>query len=82
MRRNGVMNRPLTRAAIAALPVEDRLRLMEDIWDTLDDVGVEQPVPEWQQQILEDRLDEHLRNPGASRPWHEVEADLLRSLRK
>jgi len=76
------MSRTLTKPEIEALPIADRLRLMEDIWDTLDEAGAEPPVPDWQVKILEERLDEHLRNPGAALPWHEVQAQLRDALRK
>ena len=76
------MNRPLTKDEIDALPVADRLRLMEDIWTSLDACANEQSVPDWQVRILEDRLDAHRRDPDAARPWHEVEALVRDVLRK
>ncbi|MEQ1696275.1 MAG: addiction module protein [Hyphomicrobiaceae bacterium] len=75
------MNKLLTPAQIRQLPVSDRLRLIEELWDSLDEEADELPVPEWHKAELDKRLDAHGANPGAARPWDEVKADILSSLR-
>ena len=77
------MNKHLTPEDIRALSVEERLQLIEELWDSLDGADVEAlPVPDWHRQVVNERLSAHERDPGAGRPWDEVKADVLGRLRK
>jgi len=60
------------RDEILKLPPEERLKLLEEIWDSLspDDV----PVPDWHKEELDRRLDHPEPGPGLS--WEEVRAKL------
>jgi putative addiction module component (TIGR02574 family) len=51
--------------------VDDRLRLIGEIWDSLEDPG---EIPEWQKRILDERIAEADANPDAGIPWQEVMA--------
>lgn len=64
------------------LPVEERLRLMEDVWSSLSDGAEELEMPAWHREELEARIDAHRADPAAARPWDEVKADILRALGK
>ena len=40
------------------------------------------PLEEWQRQLLDERLDDLDKNPGAGIPWADVQAQVLRKLSK
>ena len=60
------------RDEILRLPADERLKLLEDLWDSLspDDV----PMPDWHKEELDRRLDEPA--PGSGQSWDEVRAKL------
>ena len=62
---------------ILRLPPDQRLRLVEDIWDSLAASPDDVPVPDWHRELLDDRL----ADPGerASRTWEEVQANARRA---
>lgn len=77
------MNKHLTPEDIRALPVEDRLRLIEELWDSLDDEDVAAlPISEWQKAVIDERLAAHACDPAAACPWDDVKIELLAQLRK
>jgi putative addiction module component (TIGR02574 family) len=53
--------------------VDDRLRLIGEIWDSLEAPG---EIPDWQKKILDERIAEADANPGAGVPWEESMARL------
>ncbi len=50
------MSRPALLAEILDLPTAERLRLVEDIWDSLDASVTDLPVPGWHREELDHRL--------------------------
>ena len=50
-------------AQILALPVEERLRLIELIWESLSANAAEIPLSDAHRKILDERLAEHERDP-------------------
>ena len=62
---------------VLALPVEDRLRLVEEIWDSIAAVPEAVHLTEAQRRELDSRLEAHRRNPGEGSPWCDVRARLL-----
>jgi putative addiction module component (TIGR02574 family) len=63
---------------IDRLSAEDRLRLIEEIWDTLSDSLEDLPLPESHKEELDRRLTAADTNPNAGSPWEEVKARLRR----
>ena len=61
---------------ILRLPPEQRLRLVEDIWDSLATSPADVPVPAWHRDVLDDRLADP-RELG-TRTWDEVRANARR----
>jgi putative addiction module component (TIGR02574 family) len=61
------------------LSLSERLQLVEDLWDSIDDEQI--PVPEWHLQELERRLAEFRANPEAGAPWAEVRERLYKLIR-
>ena len=50
------MSRSALLSEILDLPAAERLRLVEDIWDSLTTSVSELPVPDWHREELDDRL--------------------------
>ena len=66
-------------AEILALPVEDRVRLVEAIWDSISAVPEALPLTEWQKEELDRRLDDLEKNPDAGATLEEVFARIRRA---
>ncbi len=71
------MNYP-TRSEIEELSTDQRLRLIEDVWETLDGVPESIQLSEWQREVLEGRLEQSEKDPNATVSW----ADARQRLRK
>ena len=56
------------------LPVVERLKLVEDIWDTIAAAPEALPLTEEDKRFIDDRLEACRRNPQAGAPWEEVYA--------
>jgi putative addiction module component len=55
------------------LPAEDRARLAEILWESLEDESVDDlPVPEWQLQIVQERIAEYRRDPTKVRSAYHI----------
>lgn len=59
-----------------SLSVEDRLELIEEIWDSLVATPEAIPVTDAQRRELARRRRAHSRNPSAAKSWGEVRAKL------
>ena len=64
-------------ASILELPPEERLRLIEAIWDSLTEVPEAVPVSDELKAELDRRLDSYYANRSAVRPWDDVRAELF-----
>ena len=63
---------------IAALSIEDRIRLVQAIWDS---IAAEQTYPdltEAQKRELDDRIDDYEMNPDNILTWEEIKASIKR----
>ncbi len=54
---------------ILQLSVPERLRLVEEIWDTISDAPEELPLSEAQREEIERRLEAYEQRPEDGRPW-------------
>ncbi len=63
---------------ILKLSVEDRIRIAQEIWDSVaaDEKAV--PVTQEQKDELDRRLEDMARNPNAGRSWEEFRSELER----
>ncbi len=61
---------------IDRLSVEDRLRLIEELWDSIEELPEGAGVPESHKQELDRRLEALQTNPSAGSTWTEVKARL------
>jgi putative addiction module component (TIGR02574 family) len=59
---------------ILELPADQRLQLVEDIWDSLAQSEADVPVPDWHRQELDRRLADPREDATVS--WNEVQQRL------
>lgn len=65
---------------ILRLPVEERIELAEAIWESVEEAPSQPSLPEWQRQLLDERIAEDDESPDAGSPWDEVKRRILASL--
>ena len=63
---------------VLELPIDERLRLAEAIWDSIGEVRESLPVTESQRRELDRRLDAYYADPSGGSPWPEVRERLLK----
>jgi putative addiction module component (TIGR02574 family) len=76
------MNTLMTQLGIDRLSAEDRMRLVEEILESLDADREPPPLTDAQRRELDRRIALLEANPGAGTPWEEVEARVLAKLKK
>lgn len=62
------------------LSVDERVELVEAIWDSIADQQAGLPITEAQKSELDRRLADHEANPDDVIPWTEVKAEALARL--
>ena len=60
------------------LPSEDRLELVEMLWESLDQEAI--PVPGWQKRLLDERIAADDAAPEAGSDWKEVRERIEKAL--
>jgi putative addiction module component (TIGR02574 family) len=68
----------ITIDSVLELPVDQRLRLVQAIWDSIADAPETLPLSDAERAELDRRLEDYRRNPSSGRTWEEVKASLLR----
>lgn len=59
-------------ADLLELPMEERLKLVGDIWDTIADAPEALQLTEEDKRLIDERLKERERNPRTGAAWQEV----------
>lgn len=72
-----LVNSSMKKLGIDQLGADERLDLLEAIWESLDAEAL--PIPEFQRAELQARLEEHRANPGDVLSWEEVKQSLRKS---
>jgi putative addiction module component (TIGR02574 family) len=72
------MSAILTKAA-QRLPVEERIALVEQIWDTIAAESENLELTAAQKQELDRRIDSFQENPHAGRTWEAIKSEFLDS---
>ncbi len=67
-------------AKLKDLPLDERIRLVEDLWDSIAADQKELPLTPAQRAELDRRLDAHKDDKNSGRPATEVLADIRRRL--
>ena len=75
------MSVSLKSLGIDRLTVEERLALVEELWDSIADNSVELPVPDAQRAELDRRLADHEADPGDVISWEDVKASITPHLK-
>jgi len=66
---------------IDGLSREEKLDLLERLWDSLTEDHPYPPVPEWHLELVEERIEEQRRNPTPMRSAFDVIEELRQQLR-
>jgi putative addiction module component (TIGR02574 family) len=59
------------------LPVDQRLQLVEAIWDSLVEVPEAVPISDDVREELDRRLAAYYEDPSSARPWQEIKQELF-----
>ena len=62
---------------ILELPVPERIRLVEEIWESIAEIPEAVQLTEEQKVELDRRLDAYRKDPNAGSPWSDVKARIL-----
>jgi putative addiction module component (TIGR02574 family) len=70
------MSVSLNSLGIDRLSVEERLALVEELWDSIADSSADLPLTEAQRAELERRLAEHEANPDDVVSWEDIKTSI------
>jgi putative addiction module component (TIGR02574 family) len=59
-----------------SLPLEERMKLADELWASIRRDQADLPLWPWQERILDQRLAKLDENPHAGSSWEEVKAEL------
>ena len=62
---------------LAELPVQERIRLVEALWDTIAEHPESIELSSAERRELDRRMEAYLKNPSEDTPWPEVKSKLL-----
>jgi putative addiction module component (TIGR02574 family) len=64
--------KPITASDIAEMPVNERIQLVEDIWDSIAELPEAVEIPQWHKEEIEKRLKAYHDNPDEGSPWTDI----------
>ncbi len=67
----------ISASEIAEMPIQQRIQLVEDIWDSIAELPEAVEIPEWHQRELDRRMEAHHANPKEGSPWKDVKKRIL-----
>jgi putative addiction module component (TIGR02574 family) len=70
--------KPITVNDLLELPVSERLRLVEDLWDSIAEVPEAIELSEDQRTELDRRLEAYREDPESGLPWNEIKERILK----
>ena len=76
------MSVSLRSLGIDRLSVEERLALVEDLWDSIAGESAAMSLTDVQRAELDRRLADHEANPNDVVPWEEVKASIATRLKR
>ena len=66
----------LSATEIAEMPIQQRIQLVENIWDSISELPESVEIPEWHKK-LEKRMQEYYKNPNEGSHWSEVKLSIM-----
>jgi putative addiction module component (TIGR02574 family) len=66
--------------AFRQLPVDERARLVEELWDEITRELGQQPLADGERRFLDERLRQHQEAPADVETWETARDDILRDL--
>jgi putative addiction module component (TIGR02574 family) len=80
----GIAKRALDLSRLGDLPIEYRLKAVEELWDSIaaEDPDLAVPLTPALLAELDRRLEEHRVDPTSVVPWEQVRAELVVTLRR
>jgi putative addiction module component (TIGR02574 family) len=66
----------LSKSEIAALSVDERLALIDDLWESLESDSELLPTPDWHGPLVEARMKAHAADPQPTHSWESIKAEL------
>lgn len=66
--------------AFRRLPVDERARLVEELWDEVARELEQRPVSEGERRLLDERIRQHQETPTDVEAWETARDDILRDL--
>ena len=66
--------------AFRRLPTDERVRLVEELWDEVARELEREPLSEAQQRLLDERIRQHQEHPADVEAWEAARDDLFRDL--
>jgi putative addiction module component (TIGR02574 family) len=76
--RTGKVNmKSISASDIAEMPIQQRIQLVEDIWDSIADMPEAVEIPHWHKQELEKRLEAYHADPSEGSPWQDIKKRIL-----
>jgi putative addiction module component (TIGR02574 family) len=76
------MNVSVKSLGLDQLMVEQRLALVEELWDSIAESGADVPMSEARRAELDHRLAEHEAQPDDVVSWEDVKASIVPRLKK
>jgi putative addiction module component (TIGR02574 family) len=68
------------RSKFRELKSEEKIRLVQDLWDDIADEAAQRPLTDAQRRLLDERLADEEQTPDDVEPWAEAKDDILRDL--
>lgn len=56
------------KAELLQLPVEEKISLVADLWDSIDEQ--KQPLADWKKELIKQRISSDKANPDLGTEWH------------
>jgi putative addiction module component (TIGR02574 family) len=71
---------PLPPPGFDALSVDEKIDYLQSLWDRIAAAPEAIPVPDWQREIIDERLKDLEADPDAGDSWEAVQERLLKKL--
>lgn len=67
----------ITASDIAKMSIQQRIQLVEDIWDSIAEMPESVEIPQWHKEELDKRLAAYHANQSEGSPWKDVKKRIM-----